>query len=82
MPIVRHRSVETMESSAWVAPGTPELDSTIRHVWRLAAWLAPWRVPPGVHRSRTQEDANARRDAWDDTCVTLRFVPERSIRRE
>ena len=55
-----------MEDSLWYAPGDPALARAIRRVWDFAARTVPRRVPPGVHRHRSIEDAQALRDQWEE----------------
>lgn len=76
MPVHRFRSVADMEELAWLPPGSPELARAIRRVWALARELAPWRAPPGVHRFRSIEEANACREEWDRQSMPLRRARE------
>jgi hypothetical protein len=38
----------------------------IRRTWKFAARTVPVRFPPGVHRHRSIEEADAQRERWAD----------------
>ena len=65
MPIKKFRDVSEMED-VWYDPGSPKLFAVIRHVWSLADRICPLRFPPGVHKHRTIEDAEALREQWEE----------------
>lgn len=65
MPIKKFRDISEMED-VWHEPGSPELFAVIRHVWSLSDRICPLRFPPGVHKHRTIEDAEALRDTWEE----------------
>jgi len=69
MPVYRFRSVDEMGELAWLEPGSAEFARAIRRVWSLAASLAPWTAPPGVHRFRSTAEASAWREERDRECV-------------
>lgn len=66
MPVRKYRSVEEMEDTFWVPPGTPEHDRAIRLVLEIAAFIAPRRLlPRGVFRFRSLEESQACQDVWE-----------------
>ena len=64
MPVYKYRRVEDMEDRR-LEPGTPELFRAIRAVWGTAERLTQPRYPPGVHKCRSIEEADALRKTWD-----------------
>ena len=64
MPVTRYRSVEGIPPPALREPGSDSLIRAIAATWSRAAWLAPLRFPPGLHRHRSIEELNATTDAW------------------
>lgn len=69
MPVRKFRSVEAMNCDLWLPPGDPRLWRAIVGVWELAARMAPTRLPPGVYKHRTIEEANRQRDEFDAMAV-------------
>lgn len=65
MPIKKFRDVSEMEGNTWHEPGDPRLFEAIRAVWDLAERTTEPRFPPGVHKHRSIEDAEALREEWD-----------------
>lgn len=76
MPVRRYHSLEEAAAAQWLAPGDPALVGAVAHVWHLAHWLAPWALPPGVHRFRSIEAMSETRAEWERTLVRTRFRPE------
>jgi len=66
MPLRKFRSLEEMEDSLWREPGDPALWAAIRRVWDFAARTCPRRFPPGVHKHRSIDEAQALRDRWEE----------------
>ncbi len=64
MPVTKFRSAAEVPPPPVRSPGSDELLRAIASTWASAAWTAPLRFPPGVHRHRTVEEANALSDAW------------------
>ena len=64
MPVTRYRSVEEIPPPALRERGSNELLRAIAATWSRAAWMAPLRFPPGVHRHRSIQELNATTDAW------------------
>ena len=77
MPVERYRSVEASGNALWRSPDDPALLREIHSLWRLGDWLAPWRLPPGVHRFPSIEAMNRQRQQWERELVQLRFKPAR-----
>ena len=66
MPVKKYRSVEEMEDASWTAPGTAEHSRAIQRVIELVTFFASKkRLPPGVFKFRSVEEASAQREAWD-----------------
>lgn len=65
MPVRKFRDVSEMEATLWYDRGDPALGRAISGVWDFAARVCPLRFPPGVHKYRSIEDANADRDRWE-----------------
>ena len=64
MPIRKFRDVSEMEDH-WYERGDPALPRAIRRLWAFAERICPLRFPPGVHRHRSLEDADAQREQWE-----------------
>jgi hypothetical protein len=66
MPVRKYRSVEEMEELSWTEPGTPEHSRAIRTVIELVNFFsAHRRLPPGVFKFRSADEARAQREAWE-----------------
>lgn len=63
MPVRRFRDVAEMEDTLWQTRG-PALFAAMRRVWDFAARTVEQRFPPGVHRHRSLEEADALRERW------------------
>jgi hypothetical protein len=56
-----------MPSERWFEPGDPAIYRSMRNVCRMGVALAgSLRVPPGVYKYRSAEDAHADRERWED----------------
>jgi hypothetical protein len=65
MPVQRFRSLEEMEIPL-VKPGSPEHSRSIRTVMALVSMFAPKRrLPPGVFKYRSVQEADAQRESWE-----------------
>ena len=64
MPVRRFRSIEDMSRPRWRAAGDSDLFRTIARLWAFGQRTGVRRFPPGVYRSRTVEEMNARSDRW------------------
>ena len=65
MPVKKLTSLEEAEDACWCDPASPELWRKICAVWSFSRRVAPQSFPPGVHKSRTIEDANERVIEWE-----------------
>lgn len=73
MSVTKFRSLDEAARALWRAPDDPALLGHIRSLWRLGDYLAPWRLPPGVHRYPSVEAMNRQRQIWERECVVPRF---------
>jgi len=65
MPVRKLTSLDEAEEACWRDPDSPGLWRAIVAVWEFSRLVAPQRFPPGVHRSRTIEEANRRVEQWE-----------------
>ena len=77
MALRRYRSIEEAGRATWRDQNDPVLLLEIRDLWRLGSWLAPWRLPVGVHRFRSIDALNRQRQEWEREHVVPRFQPVR-----
>lgn len=66
MPVTKYRDVSEMPDSRWRRAGDPGLLEAIRSVWHFARRTTDPRFPPGVHKHRSIEEAEALRDVWEE----------------
>ena len=64
MPVYRFRDFEEARRALWSDANAPDLADRIRRLWAFAARLVPRRVPSGVRKFRSIEEANRDRAAW------------------
>jgi hypothetical protein len=65
MPVRKFRSLLEVEPAKRILPGSVEFSRALRSVFWLAATFAPvQKAPPGVHKFRCLEEAQARKKAW------------------
>ncbi len=64
MPVKKFRDVAEMDGNTWRQPGDPDLFRAMRACWTFAAKTTQPRFPPGVHKNRSIEDAERRRETW------------------
>ena len=64
MPVRRFRSLDDARRALWIAPDDPALAARIRNLWRFSARLVDRRIPRGLRRFRSIEEANAERERW------------------
>ncbi len=69
MPIRKITDLQQMEDALWHPPGSPELQQAIRSVWQFARETCPQSFPPGVYKNRSLEEAQQRRDQWEDANI-------------
>lgn len=65
MPLRKFRSVEEMEAGPWLRPGSSALARAIRGVWAFGSSTLRPHFPPGLHRHRSFEEAEALAEAWE-----------------
>jgi len=65
MPLRKFRSVEEMEAGPWLPAGEPKLARAIRGVWAFGTRTLRPRFPPGLHRHRSIEEAQAVCEVWE-----------------
>lgn len=66
MPVRKFRSLQDTEDALWREPGDPTLWRAMASVWEFSARTCPRRFPPGVHKHRSIEDAQALREQWEE----------------
>ena len=65
MPVLKFRSLSEACQAKRLQPGTKEFSLALRSVFWMAARFAPnQKFPPGVHKFRTIEQAQAQKRAW------------------
>ena len=65
MPICKFHTLAEAGRAAKLDPGTEAFSRALYSVFRLAALFAPpQKLPPGVHKYRSIEEAQAQRIAW------------------
>ena len=66
MPVRKFRSIEEMKAARGYDRYDPRLPRIIEGIWDVGRQTARLRFPPGVHRSRTVEEMDARTAEWAD----------------
>ncbi len=65
MAVLKFRSLSEAGQQERLAPGTQEFSRGLRAVFWMAAKFAPQAMaPPGVHKFRSIEEAQARKKSW------------------
>ena len=64
MPIQKFRNLDDARQALWVRPGQPDLVSRIKSLWAFSSRLVLRRIPRGVRKFRSIEEANRDRDRW------------------
>jgi hypothetical protein len=64
MGLLKYRDPEAARRDLWTDGSDPDLPGRIRRLWALSARLAPLRIPRGLRKFRTIEEANEEREAW------------------
>lgn len=67
MPVRKFRDVSEMEDTLWYERADPSLYRAIAGVWDFASRTCPLQFPPGVHKYRSIEEADAERERWEDS---------------
>lgn len=65
MPVRKFRSIEDMPGPPALPPLAPDNLREAFSMMDLAYRLFPWSYPPGVHKYRSIDAANAARGAWE-----------------
>jgi len=64
VPVYRFRSFEDARRALWTDAKAPDLARRIRRLWAFSARLVSSRVPPGVRRFQSIEEAQRERATW------------------
>ncbi len=64
MPIHRFRDLDEARRALWADASDPSLAARIHRLWQFSRRLASPRIPRGLRRFRTIEDANEERERW------------------
>jgi hypothetical protein len=72
MPVWKFRSIEEMPPPPALPPLDPNNLRSALSLMEVAYRLCPWRFPSGVHKFRSIEEANARRDEWESRMIRER----------
>ena len=79
MPVQKFKDLDEARKALWANTGESDLVSRIKKLWAFSARLTPFRIPRGVRKFRSIEEANLERDQWIERRVrTLRA--ERAFR--
>lgn len=76
MAVYQFHPLDEAARAVWRSSDDPALSAEIARAWQLGHWLAPWSLPPGVHRFHSIEAMNRQRIEWELTRVEPRFRPE------
>lgn len=72
MPVRKFRSIEEMPGPPALPPLDPNNLRSALSLMEVAYMLCPWQFPPGVHKFRSIEEANARRHEWESQMIRER----------
>ena len=65
MPVRKYRSLEEAVTPVRLLPGSAEFSRALRAVfWMAGRFAPPAGIPPGVHKFRSIEEAQARKRSW------------------
>ncbi len=73
MPVVKLRSIEELDKlhrDLWCEQPDDAWFQRVARLWSRSSRLNPRRFPPGVHKYRRIEDAQAERERWLTEHVT------------
>ena len=66
MPVRRYRSVEEMEDTFWITPGTLPYRRAVQWVIECVSFFSTEKnLPRGVFKFRSIEEASAQREVWE-----------------
>jgi hypothetical protein len=72
MPVRKYRSVQNMEDTFWIQPGTPEHHKAILRVIESAAFFAKGKsLPHGVFKFSSIEESAAQVETWNQEATNL-----------
>jgi hypothetical protein len=63
VPVRKFRDLDAARRALWQR-GPSDLVAHIKALWAFSARLAPRRIPRGVRKFRSIEDANQEREQW------------------
>jgi hypothetical protein len=70
MPLRKYRSIEEAAAEPqWLPTGDPAIARRIRYLWQMSEFLLSpvgTRIPPGVSKHRSIEEADSHRQRWED----------------
>jgi hypothetical protein len=72
MPVRKYRSIEDVPPPPALPPLDPNNLRSALSLMEVAYRMFPWRFLPGVHKYRSIEEANARRDEWESRMIRER----------
>jgi hypothetical protein len=73
MPIQKFKDLDEARKALWRSSGSSDLVLRIKKLWAFSERLTPFRIPRGVRKFRSIEEANLERDQWIEHRVrTLR----------
>jgi hypothetical protein len=64
MPIQRFRTHDDARRALWCDREDPDLHRRIARLWAAGARLVPLRIPRGLRKFRSIEEANREREEW------------------
>lgn len=64
MPVYRFKTFDDAARALWTTSTDPALPGRLRRLWAFSARLVRRRVPPGVRRYRSIEEAQRERASW------------------
>ena len=71
MPVRKYRSVKDMEDAFWITPATPAHRRAVQSVLESVSFFtAETRLPHGVFRFHSVEEASAQREEWERNRIT------------
>lgn len=64
MPVYRFKDFEDARRALWTDANAPDLGQRIRKLWAFSTRLVSRRIPSGVRRFHSVEEANRQRATW------------------
>ena len=72
MPVRKYRSVEEMPGPPALPPLDPNNLRSALSLMEVAYRMFPWHFAPGVHKFRSIEEANRKREEWQGKMIRER----------